>query len=376
MMADQALSGLELRSLITGNGELKLSFERVVVAEPATGEIVVQIEATPLNPSDIGLIFGAADISTLTSIGSGENAVVTARVPPDRLDSMAARFGQSLTTGNEGAGTVVKAGSSEVAQRLLGKRVAMIGGSMHAQFRVLDVEGCEVLPDHISAIEGASWFVNPLTALGMVETMRRDGHTSLVHTAAASNLGKMLIRLCEKDGIPLVNVVRRSGQVVELQQLGAKYVLDSSATSFPVDLRSALAETQATIAFDAIGGGALAGVLLESMEDVRPKPAAYSRYGSSVFKQIYAYGNLDSRPIVIPRTFGLDWGVCGWLLFPFLRKIGPEATARLRRRAINELNSTFVSNYSNEISLLEMLNPANIEEFYRRATGSKFIVRP
>jgi len=247
---------------------------------------------------------------------------------------------------------------------------------MHAQFRVLDVEDCELLPDDVSAIEGASWFVNPLTALGMVETMRRDGHTSLVHTAAASNLGKMLIRLCEKDGIPLVNIVRRPEQVSELQQLGAKYVLNSSTPSFAADLRAALAATRATIAFDAIGGGSLAGTLLQSMEDVQPKPAAYSRYGSSVFKQVYAYGNLDSRPIEIPRTFGLDWGVCGWLLFPFLKKIGPEAAARLRRRAIAELTSTFASQYSDRISLLDMLDVRNIEAFYKRATGSKFIVQP
>jgi NADPH:quinone reductase-like Zn-dependent oxidoreductase len=371
-----ALSGLELRSLISRDGELKLSFERVTVAEPAANEVVVRTEATPLNPSDIGLIFGAADISTLASRGVGENAVVTACVSPDRLASMEARFGQSLTTGNEAAGTVVKAGSSDAAQRLLSRRVAMIGGSMHAQFRVLDVEDCELLPDDVSAIEGASWFVNPLTALGMVETMRRDGHTSLVHTAAASNLGKMLIRLCEKDGIPLVNIVRRPEQVSELQQLGAKYVLNSSTPSFAADLRAALAATRATIAFDAIGGGSLAGTLLQSMEDVQPKPAAYSRYGSSVFKQVYAYGNLDSRPIEIPRTFGLDWGVCGWLLFPFLKKIGPEAAARLRRRAIAELTSTFASQYSDRISLLDMLDVRNIEAFYKRATGSKFIVQP
>lgn len=375
-MTGKTLSGLELRSLITGDGELKLSFERVTIAEPAANEIVVRIEATPLNPSDIGLIFGAADISTLAARGAGENAVVTARVPQDRLGSMEARFGQSLTTGNEAAGTVVKVGSAEAAQRLLGKRVATIGGSMHAQFRVLGVEDCEILPDDVSAIEGASWFVNPLTALGMVETMRRDGHMALVHTAAASNLGKMLIRLCKRDQIPLVNIVRRPEQVAELRQLGARYVLDSNAPNFLIELRTALAETGATIAFDAIGGGALAGVILQAMEDVQPKSKAYSRYGSSVFKQIYAYGNLDSRPIEIPRTFGLDWGVCGWLLFPFLKKIGPEATARLRRRAVEELKSTFVSNYSSEISLLEMLTPGNIIESYKRATGSKFIVRP
>lgn len=375
-MTGQTLSGLELRSLITADGELKLSFERVTVAEPAANEIVVRIEATPLNPSDIGLIFGAADISTLTSRGVGENAVVTAHVPQDRLGSMEARFGQSLTTGNEAAGTVVKAGSAEAAQRLLGKRVATIGGAMHAQFRILGVQDCELLPDDVSAIEGASWFVNPLTALGMVETMRRDGHASLVHTAAASNLGKMLIRLCEKDGIPLVNIVRRPEQVTELQQLGARFVLDSSAPDFAAELRAALARTQATVAFDAVGGGSLAGVLLQAMEDVQPKPVAYSRYGSGVFKQVHAYGNLDSRPIEIPRTFGLDWGVCGWLLFPFLKKIGPEATARLRRRAIAELKSTFASQYSARISLLDMLDFRNIEAFYKRATGSKFIVQP
>ena len=186
------------------------------------------------------------------------------------------------------------------------------------------------LPAGTTPADGASWFVNPLTALGMTETMRRENHKALVHTAAASNLGQMLNKICIKDGIGLVNIVRSKEQADILHKIGAKHVVDSTADSFMDDLTNALVETGATIAFDAIGGGKLAGQILTCMEIAANKTAKeYSRYGSNVYKQVYIYGSLDNRPTELSRAFGLTWGVGGWLLTPFLQKIGPAEIGQL-----------------------------------------------
>jgi NADPH:quinone reductase len=369
--------GLQLRSLIKTSGELEISLVDVPTPEPAADEVVVRVEAAPINPSDLGLLVGAADISTVKASGTKESPIVTAKVPEAAMRAMAGRLDQSLPVGNEGAGVVIKTGSSDAAKALMGKTVAMIGGAMYAQYRTLKVRECLPLPAGATPADGASVFVNPLTALGMTETMRREGHKALVHTAAASNLGQMLNKICIKDGIALVNIVRNKEQADILHKIGAKYVVDSTAPSFLGDLTNALVETGATIAFDAIGGGRLAGDILNCMEAAISKTAKeYSRYGSNVHKQVYVYGGLDTRPIELPRGFGMAWGVGGWLLFPFLQKIGQADAAKLRQRVLDELKTTFASHYTKVVSLQEALDPANIAVYAKRATGEKFLINP
>ncbi|MDN4981898.1 zinc-binding dehydrogenase [Bradyrhizobium sp. WYCCWR 13022] len=370
-------TGLQLRSLIKKSGELEISLLEVPTPEPADDEVVVRIEAAPINPSDLGLLVGAADMSTAKASGTKEAPIITAKVPDGAMRAMGARIDQSLPVGNEGAGVVIRTGSSDAAKALMGKTVAMIGGAMYAQYRTLKARDCQPLPDGTTAAEGASWFVNPLTALGMTETMRREGHKALVHTAAASNLGQMLNKICIKDGIALVNIVRSQEQADILKKIGAKHIVDSSKPSFLDDLTNALVETGATIAFDAIGGGKLAGDILNCMEIAINKTAKeYSRYGSSVHKQVYVYGALDIRPIELPRGFGMAWGVGGWLLTPFLQKIGPADIGRLRQRVVSELKTTFASHYTKVVSLQEALDPANIAVYAKRATGEKFLINP
>ena len=370
-------TGLQLRSLITKDGALELSLAKVEVPEPGPDQVVVRIEATPINPSDLGLLLGPADMSAATTSGSGDNTVVKAKVSQAALPFLAARLDQSMAVGNEGAGTVVKAGSSDEAQALMGKTVSTVGGSMYAQYVVRKARDCQPLPAGTTAAEGASWFVNPLTALGMTETMKREGHKALVHTAAASNLGQMLNRICLEDGIGLVNVVRNAAQAKILKDIGAKHVVDSTAASFHDDLVQALVETGATIAFDAIGGGKLASQILTAMEIAINKSAKeYSRYGSSTHKQVYIYGGLNTGPIELTRNYGQAWGVGGWLLTPFLQKIGRPDQSRLRERVVNSLKTTFASHYTRTISLPEVLDPKNIAVYNKRATGEKFLINP
>ncbi|MBR0789177.1 zinc-binding dehydrogenase [Bradyrhizobium manausense] len=370
-------TGLQLRSLIKTSGELEISLVDVPTPEPADDEVVVRIEAAPINPSDLGLLVGAADMSTARATGTKAAPIITAKVPDGAMRAMGARLDQSLPVGNEGAGVVIKTGSSDAAKALTGKTVSMIGGAMYGQYRTLKARDCQPLPEGTTPAEGASWFVNPLTALGMTETMRRENHKALVHTAAASNLGQMLNKICIKDGIPLVNIVRSQEQADILKKIGAKHVVDSSKPSFLDDLTNALVETGATIAFDAIGGGKLAGDILNCMEIAINKTAKeYSRYGSSVYKHVYIYGALDIRPIELPRGFGMAWGVGGWLLTPFLQNIGPADIGRLRQRVVSELKTTFASHYTKVVSLQEALDPANIAVYAKRATGEKFLINP
>ena len=375
MSADK--TGLQLCSLIKNSGELELSLANVRIPEPGPDEVVVRVEASPINPSDLGLLIGAADMSTAKTSGTREAPIVTAKVPEAGMKAMAGRLDQSMPVGNEGAGVVVKTGASEAAKALMGKTVAMIGGAMYAQYRCLKATDCLPLPDGITPAEGASCFVNPLTALGMVETMRREGHKALVHTAAASNLGQMLNKICLKDGIELVNIVRSQQQADILRKIGARHVVDSGAPTFMGDLTKAVEETGATLAFDAIGGGKLAGQILTGMEIAANKSAkVYSRYGSSVHKQVYLYGSLDPGPVILERGFGMAWGVGGWLLFLFLQKIGPAEAAKLRQRVVDELKTTFASHYTRVISLQEALQPSNIAVYGKRATGEKFLINP
>ncbi len=368
---------LQLQSLAKPSGDLEVSLARVPMTDPGPDEVVVRVEASPLNPSDLGLLFGAADMTTVRSTGTADSPAVTAKIPEALLRAMSGRIGQSLPVGNEGAGVVVRTGSSDAAKALMGKTVAMLGGAMYAQFRTLKVAQCLPLPDGTKPSEGASCFVNPLTALSMVETMRREGHTALVHTAAASNLGQMLNRICIADGIGLVNIVRKPDQEKLLRDIGAKYVVNSSAATFMHDLVAALTATGATLAFDAIGGGKLAGQILTAMEIVAvSKLKEYSRYGSTSPKQVYIYGGLDRGPTELTRGFGMTWSLGGWLLTPFLQKIGGEATQKLRARVVAELKTTFASHYNREISLAEALSPDAIGAYAKFGTGEKFLINP
>ncbi len=377
MTASLPTNALQLRSLISADGVLELSLHDVPVPTPAADEVLVRVEATPINPSDIGNLFGAADLATARVSGSAERPVLRAHVPPALMKAMAGRVGLSLPAGNEGAGTVVAAGTSAAAQALLGRRVAVIGGAMYAQYRAVKLDACLPLPAAASAAQGASCFVNPLTALGMVETMKLEGHRALVHTAAASNLGQMLNRICLKDGIGLVNIVRKPEQAALLREQGAVHVCDSSAPGFEDSLTDALAATGATIGFDATGGGRLGGQILACMEAaLMRKSTEYNRYGTSTLKQVYLYGSLDMGPTEFRRNFGMAWAMGGWLLFPFLGRVGAERTQALKQRVADELTSTFASHYSHEVSLAGMLGADAVAAYGRRATGQKFLVRP
>jgi len=374
---DVPANGLQLRTLITDDGTLELSLARIATPKPAADEVVLRIEATPINPSDIGLLFGAADLSTLAVSGSGDGIVARARVPAAAMKAMEGRRGQSMPAGNEGAGTVVKAGGGAAARALLGRTVAVLGGAMYSQYRTVKVDHCLPLPAGTSAAEGASCFVNPLTALGMTETMRREGHSALVHTAAASNLGQMLNRICLADGIDLVNIVRKPEQEALLRGQGAKHVVSTASPAFMAELTDALVATGATLAFDALGGGKLAGQILGAMEAALNRTAKeYSRYGSTTLKQVYLYGGLDTAPTEFVRNFGMSWAMGGWLLFPFLQRIGPDAAQALKTRVASELKTTFASTYTRTVSLAGALQADAIADYGRRATASKVLVDP
>jgi NADPH:quinone reductase len=367
----------QLRTTVKADGTLELTLVDTEIPRLREDEVLVRVEASPINPSDLGLLFGAADLTTLRVSGTADRPVVTAQVPAAAMAAMAGRLDQSLPAGNEGAGVVVEAGGSDAAQRLSGKTVAILGGAMYAEYRAIKASQCLLLPEGTSAREGASCFVNPLTALGMVETMRLEGHTALVHTAAASNLGQMLNRICLADGVQLVNIVRKPEQAALLREIGATCVVDSSREDFIPSLTQALVDTGATLAFDAIGGGKLAGQILGCMEAAAVRSAGeYSRYGSNVYKQVYIYGGLDRGPTVLNRTFGLTWGLGGWLLTPFLQKIGPEAAQRLRERVAAEIRTTFASHYTREVSLVEALSLDAIGVYGKQATGEKYLVLP
>jgi len=377
MPHDGARTGLQIRSLVKANGDLEVSLVRVPVPVPADNEVLVRVEAAPINPSDLGLLFAGADLQAAGRRGTAAEPLVAARVPDAALKSMTARVDVSMPVGNEGAGVVVETGSAASAQALLGKTVAALGGAMYSQYRCVPAELCLELPPGASPAAGASAFVNPLTALGMVETLRNEGHTALVHTAAASNLGQMLNRICIKEGIALVNVVRSRQQEDLLRSIGAEHVCDSSSPLFLKDLTTALTTTGATLCFDAIGGGKLAGQILSCMEAALNGTAtSYSRYGSPIHKQVYIYGGLGMGPIELTRNIGMAWGVGGWLVTPFLQKLGAAATQRLKQRVAAELKTTFASAYAGELSLAEALDLKNIAVYSKAATGQKYLINP
>jgi NADPH:quinone reductase-like Zn-dependent oxidoreductase len=370
------VTGLELRSTVDAEGVLTLNLEPVTLSPPADDEVIVRVEAAPINPSDLGLLLGPADVTTLEEAGDGDSPVLRFRVPRERLGGVKARIGQSLAVGNEGAGTVVEAGAAAGALR--GRKVGMIGGGMFAEYRKLKARDVVPLPEDASAADGAAMFVNPLTALAFVETARAGGHRAIVHTAAASNLGQMLQRICLADGIPLVNIVRSEAQEEILRGIGATLVVNSKGDDFRARLTDAIVESGATIGFDAIGGGTLASDIVQSMEQAANRSATeYSRYGSNTFKEVYIYGALDTGPTTLNRmAFGFQWSVSGFLLFPWLQKAGPEVAARMRQRILAELTTTFASRYTATIGLREALKPEVLRAYERKTTGEKYLIDP
>ncbi len=372
-----ATTAKQLRSLVTEDAVLRLSIEETEIPDPAPHEVLVRVEATPINPSDLGLLFGAADMTTVRFSGTADAPVVEADVPENGMRMMAGRIGQSLPVGNEGAGVVVAAGDSPEAQALLGKTVGMFGGELYAEYRCLPAAMCLPLKEGTTAEQGASCFVNPMTALGMTETMRMEGHSALIHTAAASNLGQMLNRICIADDIPLVNVVRKDEQAALLKDLGAKLVVNSSSDNFKSELLAAIDASGATLAFDAIGGGRLVSELLSAMEASAVKRMEeYSRYGSTTFKQVYIYGSLDFSPTTLNRNFGFAWNLSGWLLPNFLARAGGEVAGRMRARVADEIDTTFASNYSARVGLAGALSPEAMAVYGKQATGEKFLIEP
>jgi NADPH:quinone reductase len=367
----------QLHSTVHADSTVTLALAEAALPAPGPDDVVVRMEAAPINPSDLGVMFARAEMSTIVRDARVAVHAVRAILSPEAMQAAAGRIGLTIPVGNEGGGIVVAAGTSHAAQALLGKVVGIRGGAMYAQYRCIAAQQCLVLPDGTTSVDAAACFVNPLTALGMVETMRMEGHTGLVHTAAASNLGQMLQKICTADGIPLVNIVRKPEQAALLRRIGATHVCDTSQPTFPADLTNALAETGATLGFDATGGGALASHILAAMEAAATRSATeFNRYGSTVHKQVYVYGSLEAGPTVLHRTYGMSWGVGGWLLTNFLRRIAPETAARLKNRVAAEITTTFASHYTKVVSLAGALEPEEIAQYSKRATGQKYLIDP
>ena len=369
----------EIRSTVTSEGIIEISIASVPMPVPSESEVLIKVEAAPINPSDLALLISfAADLDSIEFSKKDEISKATIKIRPGLMNALKGRVGQPMPAGNEGAGIVIGAG--EKAKALIGKTVGVAGGSMYSQYRCAPASSCLVMDEGISSIEAASSFVNPLTALAFVETMKMENHTAMVNTAAASNLGQMLVKICKDDGIPLVNIVRKPAQVKILQDLGAEYICDSSHPDFMKDLVEALVSTGATLGFDATGGGnegKLPGQILGAMEIAANKTAKeYSRYGSDIYKQVYIYGGLDPNPTVLNRSFGLQWGLGGWLLTPMIGRIGMERFGEMRQRVVKEIKTTFASHYTQEISLEDMLQPDIIKAYARQGTGAKYLVNP
>ena len=369
----------EIRSTVTSDGTVEISIVNAAVPVPSENEVLIKVEAAPINPSDLALLISfAADLDSIELSGADEASKTTIKIRPGLMAALKGRVDQPLSAGNEGAGIVVGAGKKATA--LIGKTVGVAGGSMYSQYRCAPASSCLVMDEGITSTEAASSFVNPLTALAFVETMKMENHVALVNTAAASNLGQMLVKICKDDGIPLVNIVRKPEQVKILKDLGAEYICDTSQSDFMKDLVEALVSTGATLGFDATGGGnegKLPGQILAAMEIAANKTAKeYSRYGSEVYKQVYIYGGLDPTPTVLNRSYGLQWGLGGWLLTPMIGRIGMERFAEMRQRVVREIKTTFASHYTQEISLEDMLQPDKIKAYAKQGTGAKYLVNP
>ncbi|MCC2978737.1 MULTISPECIES: zinc-binding dehydrogenase [unclassified Sphingomonas] len=372
-MTDLPETYRRLVSTVTAEGQVRLSLQDVPVPTLNDEDVLVRVEATPINPSDLAVLLALTDGTEFTREGNSASAPLN----PAVQRALSPRAGVDVPVGNEGAGQVVAAGASPSAQALLGKTVALAGGGFYAQYRKVRAADCMIVPEGTSAEEAASSYVNPLTALGMVGTMKREGYQGLVHTAAASNLGQMLVKLCAADGVPLVNIVRSEAQAQLLRDLGAQHVVDMTADDFLPKLIDAIAATNAFLAFDAVGGGKLAGQILTAMEQAALRTQrADGPYGSRQMKQVYLYGGLSPAPTEFNRGFGMRWRMGGWLLTYFLEDIGAGAAKELRDRVARELKTTFASKYTKRIALAEMLDPATIAAYGKRATGEKYLVVP
>ena len=369
----------EIRSTVTSEGNLELSITKVQVPTPNDDEVLIEVHAAPISPSDLALLitFGA-DLANINISGSGENTVTSMKVHPAMMKSMKSRMDQPMPVGNEGAGVIVDAGSN--VKHLIGKTVGLAGGAMYSQYICVPAVNCLVMDDETTPAEAASSFVNPMTALSFIETMKMENHSAIVNTAAASNLGQMLVKICNDGDIPLVNIVRTQEQVDLLKNIGAKYVCNTSDENFKETLVAALIETGATLGFDATGGGnngELPGQILAAMEIASNSGSGeYSRYGSETYKQVYIYGGLDPSPTILKRSYGMSWGLGGWLLMPMLKKIGMEKLQEMRVRVAKEIKTTFASGYGQEISFEEMLQPEIIQAYAQQKTGNKFLVNP
>jgi len=366
---------LQMQSCVHENGTVECALKEVEVTEPSGDEVLVEIDAAPINPSDLGLMFGAADPSSAQETERDGQPAIVLEVPPAAMRAMAPRIGHWMPVGNEGSGRVIAAGEDESAQALLGKRVGMFGGEMYAGYRCLPSSQCLAFPDTISAEQAASCFVNPMTALGFLETREMEGQKGIVHTAAASNLGQMLVRLCQADDIPLVNIVRSEEQVQLLTLMGAQWVLNSQSDEFMKELVDALVATGATLAFDAIGGGRLVNRILTAMELAAAQTGPWSRYGSEEPKQAYIYGQLDLGATELTRGYGWVWSVSGWLLTPFMKRAGPDRVGRMRERVLREIDTTFESRYSSRISLQNAMTAEAAKAYGARKTGQKTLLR-
>jgi len=372
-------SSKEIRSKVTSHGFIEISIENVDVPVPNDDEVLIKVCAAPINPSDLGLLISfAADLSSVSVSGSGDQTVTSIKIHPGLVKTMKSRVDQSMPVGNEGAGIVINAGAN--AKKLIGKTVSLAGGSMYSQHRCVPASNCLVMEEGITPAEAASSFVNPLTALAFIETMKMENHSAIVHTAAASNLGQMLVKICKSDDIPLINIVRKKEQVEILNKIGATHICNTSEEDFMNNLVECLIDTGATLAFDATGGGnngELPSQILAAMEIAANKTSKeYSRYGSDTYKQVYIYGGLDQSPTILKRSYGMSWGLGGWLLTPMIGKIGMEKFQMMRERVAKEIKTTFASNYVKEISFEEMLQPENIKSYARQATGNKYLVNP
>ncbi|MEQ1499521.1 MAG: NADH oxidase [Novosphingobium sp.] len=361
-------TGKQLTTQLDADGTLTLQLNDKTWDAPKPGQVLVKVEASPINPSDLGLLFASAD----TENAAYSPGKVVAKMPDNATRAMKARHGMAMPAGNEAAGMVVAAG--EGAEALMGKRVACVPGSAYASYAYAEAAMC--MPVEASAEQAASSFVNPMTALGFTETMKLEGFTGIVHAAAASNLGQMLVKICLEDGIPLVNIVRSEDQVKLLKDLGATHVLNMTDADFMPKLIDAIAETKAMIGFDPIGGGTLASQILTAMEAAASRGAAFSRYGSSEPKKVYIYGALDLGPTILNRAFGLTWDLAGWLLTPFMMKAGMEIVGRMRARVGKDLTTTFASHYARRGSLEDMLTKDAVAMYNARRTGEKYLAVP
>lgn len=366
-------TGLQLFSNTKSSGKLEITMQEVEVPEPKAGQVVVKMTAAPINPSDMWPMFGLSDITEASL--SDDGRTLTAPIPEHFVPMMKPRLDQELPIGNEGAGEVVATG--EGAEKLMGKTVAIMGGSSYAQYCVVPAQACLPHAEGTTAKQAAASFVNPLTALCMVETMKAEGHSALIHTAAASNLGQMLNRICLADDVPLVNIVRKQEQVDILKEQGAKIVVNSSSDTYRKDLYKAIAETGATLAFDATGGGDLASDILATMEAYLSRDAkGLNTYGSEQMKQVYLYGALDPNPTVLRRAYGMTWAVGGWLLPRFMASLGAEKAGQLQQRVAKEITTTFASKFTKVLSLAEVLSPEMIAQYNAKKTGEKYLVNP